>query len=148
MLAILEQGAHAVISASQIAAGERNGLRLRVFAERRGLHWDQESPSVLHIRYVDGLEETLHAGSSQLSASATAATRLPLGHPEVVIEALATIYWDFARTIRSTDDAASTEHRKYLCGIEDGVRSMRFVECAVGVGKNPTWIPFTTEGEE
>ena len=131
VLAKLNNGAHAVIAASQIAAGERNGLRLRVYGDQAGMDWAQESPNVLHIRATDGSEEILHAGSASLSEAARAATRLPTGHPEGLIEAFANIYRGFAASILASREGAVAPESKYLCGIEAGVRSMAFVDRAV-----------------
>ncbi len=92
----LANGASGVLAVSQIAAGEGNGLRIRVYGERASLHWAQEEPNRLWIKHADGPEEIRHAAGSYLSADARAVTRLPGGHPEGYLEAFAVLYREFA----------------------------------------------------
>lgn len=140
VLATLNNGAHAVIAVSQVAAGERNGIRLRVWGELGGLDWSHEDPSRMHLRWADNREEILHVGTAQLSASAKAATRLPVGHPEGLIEAFGNIYRDFAAAVLAVDARSLADAQAYLCGIEDGVRSMAFVNAVVR-GAALNWAP-------
>jgi predicted dehydrogenase len=135
VLATLNNGAHAVIAVSQVAAGERNGIRLRVYGEFGGLDWSHESPSVVHLRWANGREEIWHAGTDQLSQSAKAATRLPVGHPEGLIEAFGNIYRDFAAAVLAGNPLLRAAAAEYICGIEDGVRSMAFVDGVVRGGQ-------------
>jgi predicted dehydrogenase len=127
----LENGAPGILAASQIAVGERNGLRLRVYGDKGGLAWNQEDPTRLHLTWNDRPDETLHGGSGFLSEAARSATRLPLGHPEGLIEAFANIYRDFARAVFARMDAPDAKLSESVCGIDEGVRSMAFVERAV-----------------
>jgi predicted dehydrogenase len=132
---VLENGAPAILAASQIAAGERNGLGLRVYGDKGSLEWYQEDPTRLHLRWLDHPDQTMHAGTAMLSEAARHATRLPVGHPEGLIEAFANIYRDFsiAAFARLIDPNARLS--SYVCGIEEGVRSMAFIERAVGSSK-------------
>jgi predicted dehydrogenase len=134
----LDNGAPGVLHASQIAAGERNGLRLRVYGEKGGLDWSQEDPNRLCINWVDQPSQILHgAGNAPyLSAANRSAFRLPLGHPEGFIEAFANIYRDFARAIR-----AKTELGDLVPSIDAGVRGMAFVKGAVdSSGDGSRWL--------
>ena len=140
----LENGAPAVLIASQVAAGERNGLALQVYGERGGLRWAQEDPNRLTVTAVDGDTRILHAGTNApaLGDVARAAFRLPLGHPEGCIEAFANIYRDFAAAIL-TGDTASLAHSA-VPTIDEGVRGMAFVDAAVRSSQaNSAWIPLS-----
>ncbi|WP_260929600.1 Gfo/Idh/MocA family protein [Novosphingobium sp. 9] len=119
-----DNGARGVLLASQVAVGEANGLSLRIYGTHGALIWRQESPNRLEYRHLDGRCEILTTGLGHLSPLATAATRLPAGHPEGYLEAFANLYRDFAQRLRG-------EGSDILPGIADGVRSMRFVERAV-----------------
>src|SRR5690242_10104410 len=55
-----------VLTASQIAAGERNGLRLRIYGEKGGIEWDHDAPGNLTLRWPDARTEILHAGGPGL----------------------------------------------------------------------------------
>ena len=122
-----ERGVPGVLHASQIAAGDRNGLRLRVFGTEAGLDWSQEHPNTLTINGLDGRTEVLHAGAGNLGPAARGATRLPTGHPEGYIEAFANLYRDFATAIR----AGALPVDGSLPGLEAGLRGMAFIETAV-----------------
>ncbi|MGC2404332.1 MAG: Gfo/Idh/MocA family oxidoreductase [Acidobacteriaceae bacterium] len=127
----LDNGAPGVLFVSQIAAGDRNDLQIHLYGEKGGLHWRQQDPNYLDLSWVDKPSQTLHAGADYLSPSTRADFRLPLGHPEGLVEAFANIYRDFATAVRArfTDPAAKLSD--LVPGIRDGVRSMTFVERAV-----------------
>jgi predicted dehydrogenase len=137
----LKNGAQGVLMASQIAAGEGNGLRIRVYGEKASLHWEQENPNVLHVRRNDGPDQTRHAGMGYLAADACAVTRLPGGHPEGYLEAFAVLYREFADWLwvwrESKAGAPAT-----LPGIRAGVRGMRFIERAIESTKTQAWVEF------
>jgi predicted dehydrogenase len=120
-------GATGVLAASQVAAGERNRLELRVYGEKGGLHWSHEAPDRLRVDAADGPTRVFHAGSDYLDPSARVATRLPAGHPEGYLEAFATLYRDVAALV--TGDMAVGA--SLVPGIDDGVRGMRFIEAAI-----------------
>jgi predicted dehydrogenase len=130
----LENGAPGLIHASQIATGERNELRLRVFGEAGGLAWSQDAPDRLELRWIDRPTEILYAGrdGKGLGPATRAAARLPVGHPEGFIEALANLYLEFAHEVRRGSDGADRQDdNRLLPGIDEGIRGMRFIEAAV-----------------
>jgi predicted dehydrogenase len=142
LLLRLENGAPAVLIASQVAAGERNGLTLKVYGERAGLSWSQEDPNRLMVSSLDGEVRILHGGTnaSALDPRSRDVFRLPAGHPEGYLEAFANIYRDFAALVRTGDvrllegSAVST--------IDAGLRGMAFVDAAVRSSRaNSAWIP-------
>jgi predicted dehydrogenase len=124
----MDNGAPGVLHASQIAAGERNGLRLRVYGEKGGLDWSQEDPNYLRINWKDRPSQILHGArnAGYLSDPSRSAFRLPLGHPEGFIEAFANIYRDFAASVRANEPLSD-----FVPSIEAGVRGMAFVKSAV-----------------
>lgn len=128
----LDNGAPALLSASQISAGERNGLRLRIYGERGGLDWSHDQPAELRLNWLDRPGEVYHAGSPYLSSAARSATRLPSGHPEGFIEAFANIYRDVAQALGG--DPPDT-----LQGIDPGVRSMAFIDAAGASSRERSW---------
>ena len=123
-------GARGVMSASQIAAGNENDLRLRVMGERGMLDWRQEEPNLLVHAPVDAPRRLLTRSSPGLSDAARRACRLPPGHPEGFIEAFANLYLGVAADLRSRESQgrpATREEADYP-RIEDGVRGVRFIE--------------------
>jgi predicted dehydrogenase len=131
-----------VLTASQIAAGERNGLRLRIYGEKGGIEWDHDAPGDLTLRWPDARTEILHSGGPGLHPAAQRATRLPAGHPEGFIEAFATLYAGFADAIAGKQDKVDG----LLPGVSDGLRSMRFVDLAVRSNEARAWLPFPEDG--
>jgi predicted dehydrogenase len=123
-------GARGVLIASQISAGARNGLTLKVYGETGGLAWSHERPNELVLDWLEGPSQVLHAGSPYLSAVAQASTRLPSGHPEGFIEAFANLYRDFADAIAEGRKSADP-----VPGVDEGVRGMAFVERAVAASR-------------
>jgi predicted dehydrogenase len=132
-----ESGAHGVLVSSQISAGARNAVRLRLYGSEAGLEWSHETPDRLTLSPVEGPQQVLHAGTPGLSGSARSASRLPPGHPEGLIEAFANIYADFAAALQSGDPA----DRVLVPGIDDGVRGMRFVSRSIdSSGDGRGWV--------
>ncbi len=119
-----EGGARGTLKASQVAAGEENGLKLRVSGERGTLEWAQMEPNTLTLRWLDRPAEVVRAGGPGLGASTQALLRTPSGHPEGYIEAFANLYRGFAEQIRG-DDA------RFVPGLTDGLRTMAFIEAMI-----------------
>ncbi|WP_058185662.1 Gfo/Idh/MocA family protein [Terracidiphilus gabretensis] len=138
----LDNGAEGVLLVSQIATGEGNNPRLRVYGEKASLHWEQEDPNHLRIRPASGPEEIRHAAGAYLSADARAVTRLPGGHPEGYLEAFAVLYREFADWLEAWKADKSAKPPATLPGIRAGVRGMRFIERAITSNASGNWIEF------
>jgi predicted dehydrogenase len=127
----LDNGAPGVLFVSQIAAGDRNDLQLHLYGEKGGLHWWQENPNRLELNWIGKPSQTLHAAADYLAPSTRLDFRLPMGHPEGLVEAFANIYRDFAVAVRSRFSDVAAQLSDIVPGIQEGVRSMTFVERAV-----------------
>jgi len=138
----LNHGAGGVLMASQVAVGEANGLRLRVYGEIGSIDWRQEDPNRLRVKWDDGHEEIRYAAGSYLSADARAVTRLPGGHPEGYIEAFAVLYREFAEALWRWKHGETTALPATLPGIAAGVRGMRFIERAIESSRCENWVLF------
>ena len=137
-----DNGATGSLLASQIAAGEGNGLRLRVYGEAGSLDWKQEDPNRLRLKWLDGPEEIRHASGSYLGDSARAATRLPGGHPEGYLEAFAILYREFADALAAWKGGQPDPLPATLPGITAGVRGMRFIDRAIESSRLKSWVGF------
>jgi predicted dehydrogenase len=138
----MDNEARGVLVTSQIAAGEANGLRLRVYGEKGSLDWRQEDPNRLHVKWLDGPEEIRHAAGGYLGEDARAVTRLPGGHPEGYLEAFAVLYREFADVLIAWQGSRTNKTPPTLPGIEAGVRGMRFIDRAIESSKGGSWIEF------
>lgn len=135
-------GAKGSLTCSQVCVGEENGLTLRVYGESGGLIWRQETPNVLEQTSLDGDRKLITRGGDR-SPAASAATRLPPGHPEGFIEAFANIYRGVCDAIEA-GRAGSTESDNPTPTAEDGRRGVRFVElCVSSASAGSTWVEWT-----
>jgi predicted dehydrogenase len=130
MLFKMNDGASGVLLASQVCTGEENPLKIRVYGDKGALEWRQEEPSSLIHRAFDQPLSILRAGVGQpwLCEAATRRMRLPAGHPEGYLEAMANLYGDFARAIRARGEGPDVPG---VPGIETGLRGMAFIEAAI-----------------
>lgn len=130
-----EQNATGVLTASQVAAGEENALKIRVYGENGGLEWAQQEPNTLTVRWSDKPAQTFRAGNNYSDRESTYATRncrTPGGHPEGYLEAFGNLYRNFALSL-SAKLSGEEPHKEWLDfpGIEDGIRGMAFIDNVV-----------------
>ena len=129
--------AKGILSASQIAAGEENNLRIRIYGEKAGLDWRQMEPNTLIVRWLDKSTEIMRTGIGNLSAEAQAHTRLPGGHPEGYLEAFANIYRNFAKCVQARlGNKKPNKMYTDFPTVSDGVRGMKFIEKVVASSKS------------
>jgi len=130
-----DNGAAGVLMASQVAAGEENALKIRVYGERGGIEWAQMEPNTLLVKWLDQPTQILRAGGNYtnlLSSFATHNCRTPGGHPEGYLEAFGNIYRNFALTLsaRISGEEPSKEMLDFP-RVEEGVRGMAFIDNVV-----------------
>lgn len=140
-----DNGAKGVLMASQIAVGEENNLKLRVYGEKGGLEWFQPEPNTLLIKWNDKPTEIVRTGQGYMSDIAKHNTRTPGGHPEGYLEAFANIYRNFSLTVRAKMEG-KTPQSEWLDfpTVEDGIRGMQFIDAVVksGYSDDKKWIKF------
>lgn len=137
-----ENGASGTLMVSQVATGELNELRLRIYGELGSLDWRQQDPNRLRVRWAEGPEEIRHAATAYLSGGARAAYLLPPGHPEGVIEAMAVLYREFTDTLLARQGKSDAPLPATLPGIRAAVRGMRFIDRAIESDRRQAWIDF------
>jgi predicted dehydrogenase len=122
-----------MLTVSQIATGEENALRLRVYASEGAILWEQENPNYLKLYRHGEPRQTLSRGRSEyLAPAAMAASRIPWGHPEGYLEAFANIYLGAIDAIRCHVDGRPLSVSDYTFPtIHDGHRGVRFIHRAV-----------------
>lgn len=130
-----DNGAAGVLMASQVAAGEENGIKIRVYGEKGGLEWAQHDPNTMLVKWLDQPTQIFRAGGNyadRLSSFAIHNSRTPGGHPEGYLEAFANIYRNFALTLGATMDGVEpTAEMLDFPGVEDGIRGMAFIDNVV-----------------
>ncbi|MPS69641.1 Gfo/Idh/MocA family protein [Novosphingobium aerophilum] len=139
----LDGGARGILRATQVAAGDENGLSLRIHGELGGLEWNQMEPNTLTLRWLDRPAETVRAAGPGLAASTLHRLRTPAGHPEGYIEAFANLYRAFANRI--SDGADEPDGPDAFPSIEAGLRTMAFVETVISNDASDTkWTKLAT----
>ena len=142
MLLRFDKGVRGMLWSSQVAPGNENNLRLRVYGEKAGLEWGQEDPNYLSFRPLGMAPLLIRRGGPAATPVAAHASRIPSGHPEGYLEAFAQLYTDLAEQI-----AAKIEGREAKAGsllvpsVEDGVAEMRFIAAAIESSKkDAAWV--------
>ena len=142
-----DNGAAGVLMASQVAAGEENALKIRIYGEKGGIEWAQHEPNTLLVKWLDQPAQILRAGgnySDRLSTFATMNCRTPGGHPEGYLEAFGNIYRNFAMTLSAKLEGreASKENMDFP-KVDEGIRGMAFIENVVASSKSEKkWTAF------
>ncbi|MBX2923915.1 MAG: Gfo/Idh/MocA family oxidoreductase [Chitinophagaceae bacterium] len=127
-----DNGAAGVLMASQVAAGEENALKIRIYGEKGGLEWAQHEPNTLIVKWLDKPVEIYRAGGGYLGSFAKHNTRTPGGHPEGYLEAFANIYRNFALTLSAKlDGSQPTPEMLDFPTVQEGVRGMAFIDLVV-----------------
>ncbi len=139
-----DNGAKGVLMASQVAAGEENALKIRVYGEKGGVEWFQHEPNSLIVKWLEQPTQILRAGSAHLYKAASHNCRTPAGHPEGYLEAFANIYRNFALTLGcKLDGTTPTPEMLDFPGIEDGLRGMAFIDNVVASAHSDIkWTPY------
>lgn len=139
-----KNGASGVLIATQIAAGEENNIKLRVYGEKGGIEWKQEDNNSLLVKWLDKPMEVWRAGADYLGSYAKHNCRTPAGHPEGYLEAFANHYRNFALTLKAKMNGKKLKPEWLdFPSIEEGVRGMAFIENVVASSKSKEkWFDF------
>ena len=134
-------GAKGSIWVSQVAPGNENGLRLRVYGTKGGLHWVQANPNELFYSPLGKPTQILTRGGADSGEAAARMTRIPPGHPEGYLEGFANIYCEVALAIKAARTGKKPPKGVEFPGIADGVKGMTFIEACVKSAKaNGKWV--------
>jgi predicted dehydrogenase len=139
-----DNGATGVLMATQIAAGEENNVKIRVYGEKGGLEWKQEDANTLLVKWLDKPTEIYRTGGGYNSSFAAHNTRIPAGHPEGYLEAFGNLYRNFVLTVRAKINGEQPKEEWLdFPGVEEGIRGMAFVENVVASSQsNEKWMEF------
>lgn len=137
-------GARGMLWCSQVAPGNENGLRLRVYGEKGGIEWAQENPNQLWFTPYGEPKRLLTRGGKGAMDAAERVTRIPAGHPEGYLEGFATIYREAADAITAHRNGTVVSSDVLYPTIEDGLKGMQFVDACVRSSKRDgAWIKLT-----
>src|SRR5271166_6461940 len=134
-------GARGSLWASQVAPGNENGLRLRVYGTKGGVHWVQANPNEMLWSPFEKSTRIVTRGGPDAGDAAARVTRVPPGHPEGYLEGFASIYAEVALAIKAARSGKKPPKGVHFPTIEDGVKGLAFIEAAVKSSKaNGQWV--------
>jgi predicted dehydrogenase len=136
-----QSGARGALWVSQVAVGNDNRLRLRIYGERGGLEWCHEAPDVLVASEIGVPSKLLTRNGNGVGPEATRVARVPAGHPEGFLEGFATLYSEFALAIRAADNRLPPDPNVQYPTVEDGVSGLEFIgACVLSSTKGGLWV--------
>lgn len=137
-----DNGAKGIYWSSQIAIGNDNSFRVRIYGDRASLEWCQERPDYVKVAYLDKPTEILSRGRDQFYPRAQELSRIPSGHPEGYFEAFANIYVIFCAALHKKMSGESlTGDELDFPGIEAGIQGVHYIEkCVESSQKGAVWI--------
>lgn len=150
-ICLLDNGAEANISATQVAVGHKNGLRIEINGTEGTVIWEQEKPEELHVLTKSGQHLVYYRGAvaakgdaflGDLPDSLAFGAFLPGGHPEGFHDAFSRLYQAFERHVRAWKDDPTGNPVSFdvnACGyptLRDGVAGMRFIEVALRASRD------------
>ncbi len=135
-------GARGMLWCSQVAPGNENGLKLRVYGTKGGLEWSQEDPNYLWFTQQGKPKQLVTRAGAGANEAAGALSRVPAGHPEGYLEGFANLYTEAADAIRAVQGGASRESAMGLLpGIEQGMAGMAFITaCVESSAQDAAWV--------
>ena len=133
-------GARGMLWCSQVASGQENGLRLRIYGTKAGIEWEQENPNYLWVTPFGAPRYRLTRGGAGTGEAAARVSRIPPGHPEGYLEGFANIYAETARAITARRDGSALDAAVTFPGLKEGLEGVAFVDACVRSSKrNGLW---------
>lgn len=137
-----DSGAKGLYWCSQIAVGNDNGLKVRIFGSKASIEWAQENPNYIKISYLDQPSQIISRGRDGLYPGAECFSRVPSGHPEGYFEAFANIYKAFITFLMKQKQGQTTlPEDQDFPKAEQGENGVRFIEkCVESSKNNSAWV--------
>ena len=142
VLISLEDNIEGNLMTSQVATGEENDLKIRVWGEEGGIEWKHSDPNSLILKLNGSPNQIFRAGvdNSYLSDFALANCRTPSGHPEGFIEAFANIYRNFAYSVNNFYSNKKDNPLHDYPNVRQGHRGMKFIDAVIESSDRKKWI--------
>jgi predicted dehydrogenase len=134
-------GAKGMLWASQIAVGNENALRLRIYGSKGGIDWDQETPNQMTVTQFGQPKQIFTRAGAAAAGAGLRHLRTPGGHPEGYLEAFATLYTEAAQLIRARKTGSDLPQDVHLPDINDGILGMQFIAaCIESSANDAAWV--------
>jgi predicted dehydrogenase len=136
-----EGGAAGMYWTSQVAIGHDNSLRVRIYGDSGSILWFQEEPEKITVVKKDGSLTEHHRGYGSIAKGAAKYGRLPSGHPEGWLEAMANLYRSFIECVRAKEDGTFKPEMIDFPTVHDGAEGIRFLEaCLKSSEAGNVWV--------
>jgi predicted dehydrogenase len=136
-----EGGARGMLWASQVAPGNENALRIRIYGDKGGLEWAQEDPNYLWYTPLGQEKRLITRNGPGAGHSAGRMSRIPAGHPEGYLEGFANIYSEAATAIIAKRNGGTVSDEVVYPTISDGLLGVQFIDaCVRSSAKNAAWV--------
>ena len=134
-------GARGTLWSSQVAPGNENALRFRIYGEKGGLEWAQEDPNYLWYTPFGAPKQLITRNGAGAGDAAGRMSRIPPGHPEGYLEGFANIYSEAAEAIRAARTGGSECDKTVFPTVQDGLSGVQFVSaCVKSSARNAAWV--------
>ena len=128
--------ARGMLWSSQVAPGNENALRLRVYGDKGGLEWAQEDPNYLWYTPFGEEKRLVTRNGAGAGSAAARVSRIPPGHPEGYLEGFANIYTEAAEAIVAVREGNAVPSDVIYPSVQDGLKGVQFVSACVQSSKN------------
>ena len=136
-----EGGVKGMLWCSQVAPGNENALRIRVYGETGGLEWAQEDPNLLWHTPFGAPKRLITRNGAGAGDAAARVSRIPPGHPEGYLEGFANIYSEAAEAIIAHQNGSEISPDLHFPTVHDGLRGVEFVDACIRSSKrNSAWV--------
>ncbi len=134
-------GARGMLWSSQVAPGNENALRIRIYGDKGGLEWAQEDPNYLWFTPFGEPKRLITRGGAGSGEAAARMSRIPPGHPEGYLEGFANIYTEAAHSILARRSGADAGPEVVYPTVHDGLKGVQFVDaCVRSSARNAAWV--------
>lgn len=136
-----DSGARGMLWSSQVAPGNENALRLRVYGEKGGLEWAQEDPNYLWHSPFGEPKQLITRNGAGAGDAAARMSRIPPGHPEGYLEGFANLYTEAADAIVAARTGGKAASEVLYPTVQDGLKGVQFVSaCVKSSADNAAWM--------
>lgn len=134
-------GAKGMLWSSQVAPGNENALKLRVYGQEGGLEWSQENPNSLWYTPFGEPKRLITRNGAGAGEAAARVSRIPPGHPEGYLEGFANVYSEAAEAISAHRAGHPKPDGVIYPTIQDGLEGVKFVDaCVRSSARNAAWV--------
>ena len=132
----LSNGAHGVVTVSQVSAGRKNRLSFEIDGSKCALAWDQESPNEMWVGYREKANEILVKDPSLLHESAREYAHYPGGHPEAYPDGPKNLFRNVYRAV----EGGSMPDAPDWSTFEDGHKEVAICDAVLASHKAQRWV--------